>query len=307
VLSFFSQKSNAQNNNLIIQPFLPDIITHIPSARDVARSSSGKEVFFTAQSFQGEMSVILMLTDNGTLPKLDVAPFSGKYLDLEPFLSPDGLKLYFVSNRPTDTATSADPKDYDIWYVERKSIHSAWSNPINIGEPINTTGNEFYPSVSNSNTMYFTSDRPTSKGKDDIFVSKFINGKYEMPKPVGDSVNSEGYEFNGFIAPDESYLIYTCYNRKGGFGSGDLYISFNIGNDNWTAPKSLGDKVNSPFMDYCPFVDTKTESLYFTSKRSEIKKNFDKKLRIQDLKNEMNIYENGLSRLYQVNIKSLLK
>ncbi|MBS1536290.1 MAG: PD40 domain-containing protein [Bacteroidetes bacterium] len=308
LLSLLSQFCYGQDNSIKVQPFIPEIITHIPSARDVAISPSGNEVFFTAQSFQGELSAILWITaQNGKWSEPVVAPFSGKYLDLEPFFSPDGLKLYFVSNRPLDTALSAEQKDYDIWYVERKSTNGTWSNPMNIGAPINTKSNEFYPSVSKSNTMYFTSDGTASKGKDDIFVSKFINGKYEQPKPVGDSVNSEGYEFNAFISPDESYLIYTCYNRKGGLGSGDLYISYNKGNDSWTAPVTLGDKINSPFMDYCPFVDLKTETLYFTSKRSEIKNKYDKNRSIQDLRTEMNTFENGLSRLYKVKIKNLLK
>ncbi|WP_321538323.1 hypothetical protein [Flavobacterium piscinae] len=46
--------------------------------------------------------------------------FTGKYKDLEPFLSTDGLKLYFASNRPL--TESGEPKDFDIWYVERKTL-----------------------------------------------------------------------------------------------------------------------------------------------------------------------------------------
>ncbi|MBI3233921.1 MAG: PD40 domain-containing protein, partial [Bacteroidetes bacterium] len=228
------------------------------------------------------------------------------YQDLEPFFAPDGLRLYFVSNRPTDPKAT-EAKDFDIWFIERKDIHSRWSDPINIGEPVNTEGNEFYPSVSKFNTLYFTNDGIKSTGKDDIFVSKLVNGKYEDPLPVADSVNSTGYEFNSFIAPDESFLLYTCYNKKGGYGSGDLYISYNKGNGQWTAPANLGLEINSSLMDYCPFVNLNSGILYFTSKRSSVQKQFDKNLNAKEFLKEANKYENGLSRIYQVNIKSLLK
>ena len=66
----------------------------------------------------------------------------------------------------------------------------------------------------------------STKGKDDIFVSKWENGKYTEPVSLSDSINSDGYEFNAFIAPDESYIIFTAYQREDGFGSGDLYMSY---------------------------------------------------------------------------------
>ena len=44
-------------------------------------------------------------------------------------------------------------------------------DPINIGEPINSPANEFYPSVANNNNFYFTCDERSTKGKDDIFFS----------------------------------------------------------------------------------------------------------------------------------------
>lgn len=117
-------------------------------------------------------------------------------------------------------------KDYDVWYVERKNTDAPWSKPINLGKPVNTGHNEFYPSVSKNNNLYFTSDSPESKGKDDIFFSPWENEKYLQPLLLSDSINTEGYEFNSFVSQDESYLIFSGYNRKDGFGSGDLYISY---------------------------------------------------------------------------------
>ncbi len=303
----FSVSSYGQDNTLQVQPFFPEITLHFPNVRDLAISPLENEMYFTAQSFQGELSALMYCTKkHGIWSKPEVAPFSGRFQDLEPFFTPDGLRLFFASNRPIDI-NSTKSKDFDIWFVERKDTRSAWSNPINLGEPVNTDGNEFYPSISKFNTLYFTSDGIKSKGKDDIFISKWMNGKYESPQPVGDSVNSEGYEFNAFISPDEKFLLYTCYNKKGGLGSGDLYISYKKGSDQWTTPVNLGNQVNSPAMDYCPFVNMNSGTMYFTSKRSSVRKQFDKNLTIIELLDEVNKYENGLSRIYQIDIKSLIK
>jgi hypothetical protein len=288
-------------------PFMADVVSQYPGVRDVAISSDGSEIYFSLQGFQGELSTIILVTHkNGAYSKAQVAGFSGKYHDLEPFLSNDGLRLYFSSDRPLNE-NSNELKDYDIWYVERESIESQWSKPINVGVPINTKNNEFYPSITLSNNLYFTSDGAKSKGKDDIFMSEYDNGKYKSPESLGDSINSIGYEFNAYVSPDESFMLYTCYNREGGAGSGDLYISFTNRKGQWLKSKNIGKAINSSAMDYCPFVDLKMGVLYFTSKRNSVKNDFDKKQGIDEVLKGMNIYENGLSRLYQVDISNILK
>ncbi len=296
-----------QGTSTAVQQFLPEIISQFPNVRDLAVSSQENEIYFTAQSILGELSSIITCKKNhGKWSTPEVASFSGIDQDLEPFLSPNGLRLYFVSNRPNDLKPTV-PKNYDIWFVERKNINDRWSAPKNIGEPINTNEDEFYPSVAASNNLYFTRDGAGSKGKDDIFFAKWENGKYVTPVSMSDSINSTGYEFNAFIAPDESFLLYTCYNRTGGLGSGDLYISFNKENNDWTAAENLGKEINSAMMDYCPFVDTKSGILYFTSKRSSVKTQFGKRQKAKELLQEMSKYENGQSRLYKAKINSMVK
>lgn len=303
----FTQMSFGQENNTQIEGFIPQIIAQFPNVRDVTLSPSEDEIYFTAQSYLGELSAIVCLErKNKKYGKPKIAAFSGKYHDLEPFLSPDGLRLFFSSNRPLE-ASSKETKDYDIWFVERKTLTSAWSEAINMGYPINTKDNEFYPSISKFNNLYFTSDGANSKGKDDIFVSKWNDGKYDTPVSMSDAINSEGIEFNAFISPDETYLLYTCYNRKDGFGSGDIYVSYHKENDEWTKAENLGEKINSSKMDYCPFVNIKSGILYFTSKRNTINTKFDEAQNIEDLVKKMNTYENGLSRLYQIKFDKFKK
>lgn len=299
ILLFVSTIGFAQEQTKPIAAF--DFLKKYVNTRDLALSSTQDEVYFTIQNTNEEVSVIAFskkVNQKWTEPKL--IDFSGKHRDIEPFLSSDGLKLYFSSNRPMNDTISKS-KDYDIWFVERTNLKSDWSTPKNLGAPVNTTNNEFYPSLTNSGNIYYTSDGSKSLGKDDIFFSKWENNKYTEPTTLGLNINSAGFEFNAFVSPNEKFIIFTGYNRTEGLGSGDLYISYKNEKGEWEKAKNMGAEVNSPLMDYCPFYDAKTETLYFTSKRNATS-NLGFKT-IEELEKEINKYENGLSRIYKLNIK----
>ena len=289
-----------------VEPFIPESVKEFPNVRDLAMTNDGNEIVFSAQSVLGDVSALVSVKKiNNQWQKPEVVSFSGRYFDLEPFFSKDGLTLYFVSNRPLNQ-TSDTIKDFDIWYSERDNLDADWSKPMNIGAPINTNMDEFYPVITDSKNLYFTLDNPELKQKDNIYVSEFVDGKYVTPKQLGSGVNSEGYEFNAFVAADESYIIYTCYNKEGGLGSGDLYISKKMDNGEWSQAENMGPQINSDKMDYCPFVDQTTNTLYFTSRRNALKPTFEKQVGIDDLLETLNSYENGSSRLYQVSLEQIL-
>src|SRR5690606_32994026 len=156
----------SQINDLKPTPFLNDIVSQFPNVRDVAISATQDEVVFSAQSYMSDISALVTVkkTSNGW-NKPEIVSFSGQYFDLEPYFSKDGLSLYFVSNRPLDTSSTV-VKDFDIWYVTRVSKTAEWSQPINVGTPINTAMDEFYPIITTSKNIYFTLDNPGLKQKD---------------------------------------------------------------------------------------------------------------------------------------------
>ncbi|NNL82393.1 MAG: hypothetical protein HKP28_03325 [Winogradskyella sp.] len=294
--------SFSQNNSDGVQPFLEAIVSQFPNVRDTAISPDNTEVIFTVQSLSGDVSALVMVKKTeGKYSEPKLLPFSGQFSDMEPFFSEDGHELYFVSNRPLDSASN-EPKDYDIWFVTRESLTSKWSEPRNIGAPVNTLLDEFYPAITTSGNLYFTLDDPSKNEKDNIYVSKFSNGTYSKPEALGPAINSKGYEFNAFVSPEEKILIYTCYNREDGHGSGDLYISYSDQDGNWSKAKNMGDVVNSSQMDYCPFLD-RDNTLYFTSRRFDSLQNTSKKRSLSELKDAINSYSNGLSRLYTKSMK----
>jgi hypothetical protein len=269
------------------------------SCRDFTLSSNGTEAYFTIQNLNESKGAIVKTEKvNDTWSNFEIVSFSGSYRDIEPFLSPDNLKLYFSSNRPHGKDNEAT--DYDIWYVERTTINSPWSQPKNIGAPVNTKYNEFYPSLSKNNNLYYTSDQFTSATKDDILFAKWNKSSYQEPLKLNENVNGKGYEFNAFISPDEDFLLYTVYKADDGFGSGDLYVSFKNINGEFTKRQNLGKTINSSRMDYSPFYDTTSKILYFTSKRDNTKEI--KTTDLADFKEIVESYINGQSRIYKVKI-----
>jgi len=294
---------NSQNSPAVKPAF--EMLAEYQKIRDFTMSSNGNEVYFTIQSPLEEVAVITKIKkEDNSWSEPEIVNFSGTFKDLEPFIAPDNLRLYFASNRPLEN-TINESKDFDIWYVERKNLDAEWGQPVNVGLPVNTERNEFYPSITKSNNLYITSDRPDSKGKDDIFYCVWDNDHYSTPLSLNESVNTNGYEFNAYVSPDESFMIFSGYNRSDGYGSGDMYISYRDENQIWSTATNLGEEINSKYMDYCPFVDLNSKTLYFTSRRSAIEEvnNFQS---IEALMNAINTYENGQSRIYKVTFDSKL-
>lgn len=285
---------------------LPNIMNKYPNVRDICISPNGNEMYFTVQSFKKEFAAIVVLTKTDDIwSNGKVASFSGQFTDLEPSMSANGLTLYFASNRPKKDGKKTE--DFDIWYTTRLSINDPWSEPKNIGEPINTSKDEFYPSVAANGNLYFTASYETSKGKEDIYISEYKNGNYTKPYSLASSINTEGWEFNAYIAPDELYILFSSTNHENNLGGGDLFISFKDHENNWVQAENLGIEINSPKLDFCPFVDTKTNTFYFSSEKTNINKSFGNKQTLESLLKQFNQSPNGMTRIYSLPFEQVTK
>jgi len=284
--------------------FAANIISTGLSERDFALSPDGTEIFYTLQSPLGLFQTILQTKKlpNGNWGKPEVAPFAGKYSDLEPAFSSDGKKIYFSSNRPL---SGTEIKDFDIWVVEKQNGN--WGEPKNIGSPVNTAADEFYPSITKSGNLYFTAAYKNAVGKEDIYLSKWENGKYSEPAPLDTAVNSKLYEFNAFVSPDEDFIIFTSFGRKDDMGKGDLYISIKDAGGKWRPAKNL-TMLNSERSDYCPFVSVDKKILFFTSEKTNLKRSYnDKQVKLDDLARSFTSAQNGGGDIYWVSFEKILE
>lgn len=235
----FSTLCRAQenyNNNfpLLIGPYLgqkppgkiPEIFAPgIVSSKHQEHSSlsfspDGKEMWWSRWRLPYDHEkypqvIMFMKYKNSSWSQPKVAPFSGKYREGSPTFSPDGMRIYFYSHRPLDK-DSETINDNDIWYIKRTK--NGWDELINIGEPINTPFVEATPCLAANGNIYFTSDRNQSnkiKRNNDLFVSKFTNGIYGEPESVSAEINTPwARESFPYVAPDESYIIFSRDSRK---------------------------------------------------------------------------------------------
>lgn len=222
-------------------------------------SNDGKEFYYAViVNEKPQIWSMQMIDGEWTDPKVVLGSDMYEYND--PFLSPDGKRLFFISNQPLDG--QGDTKDFDIWYVERQD--DGWSKPINSGTAINTDKNEYFMSFTAHGTMYFSSNSEgTGKNDYNIYFTKFSDGQFQPRQRLGDSVNSEYYEADVFVSPDEKYVIY-CGEKPDGLGKGDLFISFKDENGQWQKSKNMGEVINTEKYEFCPFVTRDGKYLFFS-------------------------------------------
>jgi Periplasmic component of the Tol biopolymer transport system len=312
-LAFASQNVAAQTTNATKHPYGSDESLSEPrifaegaiSTGDFeshpAFSPDGKTLYFVRSTPNFSLWTILVSRfAEGRWSTPEVAPFSGQYSDADPFITSDGSRLYFISNRPV---VGKSTPDLDIWVMEKTA--AGWSEPKNVGAPINSSGSEWYPTVAASGTIYFGSDREGGKGRTDIYRSRFVNGKYTEAENLGDAINTQANEFEPLIAPDESFLIIMAGGRSDARGGWDLYISYNR-NGMWTKPANLGDKINSSGNEYSPIISPDSKYFFWTSTRGFADKPLEKRLNYQGLMNRLRSPRNGLGDIYQIDIGELL-
>ena len=182
-----------------------------------------------------------------------------------PIESPDGLELYFASDR------SGGIGGLDIWVARRESTTATWGEPENLGEPINSAANDFCPSPMRGNRFFFVSNRPGPCGVGhgpDIYVSRQDpSGTFGTPQNVGCDVNSPAGEASPSLVPQEpgGPALYFSSDRPSELGGSNLYVSrFRHGR---FQPATLVPGINSGSSDARPNLSRDGREMVFDSNR----------------------------------------
>lgn len=140
---------------------------------------------------------------------------SAEYSVKNPSISSDGKTLYFSSDMPGGYG------NFDIYSGEIDEEGNI-NNVKNLGQKINTEGQEMFPYIGNNDNLYFSSDSQLGLGGLDVFYSRNVDGKWATVRNVGIPVNSNADDF-AFIINEVSGEGYVSSNRTGGKGSDDIY------------------------------------------------------------------------------------
>jgi Tol biopolymer transport system component len=297
-----AQSSPASQSSLKGQPHLfgPGVISTRDAEANASLTPDENTVYFSKHNpGWGHITIVLAHRKGGHWTKPEVASFSGLRKDTDPRVSPDGEKLFFASNRPTDGGDTPK-KDYDLWYVERTAA-GRWGEPKHIGSPVNSDGNESYPSVTRDGTLYFESSRAEHPGIH-IYHSHLVNGEYSQPELL--PFSNQGNDLNPSVATDEAFIVF-CSSSRGGSGGLDLFVSFHRPDRSWSEPRNLGSSINSNSSDSATGLSPDNRTLYFASDRIDGPLTRTRRVDYRQLENELHAIQNGESNIYDVDISDL--
>jgi Tol biopolymer transport system component len=236
----------------------------------------------------------------------EVAPFSGRFNDFSPTISPDGARMFFSSDRsvPGRTAAAGEPPDVDLWVME--ATGRGWSEPRDLGAPIDSPAVEQGSSVAADGTLYFSSNRPGGKGSFDLYRARLVAGRYAAPENLGD-LNSAAYEGQPCVAPDQSFIVFASTGRADAlhgdgvlYPRGDLYVSFRTASGSWSVPRNLGAPINSAAAESNPSLSPDGRWLYFTSERSPFTVPMPHRLSARELMAQLRATLSGSGNIYRI-------
>jgi outer membrane protein OmpA-like peptidoglycan-associated protein len=222
------------------------------------RQQNRNEDFYKSVKRNGEWSVAEFLSKEINTPNFNEGAQN---------ISPDGNYLFFTGcNRPDGLGRC------DI-YISKKEGND-WSQPFNIGGPVNTAGWESQPSISaDGRTLYFVSTRQGGYGGYDIWSSELnTDGTWSNPVNLGKEVNTPYDEQSPFIHPDNESLYFSS-NGWPGMGNKDMFLSrkayVNEKQTGWQKPENLGFPINT-FAEECGLsISNNGKLAFFSSNQKE--------------------------------------
>lgn len=129
--------------------------------------------------------------------------FAGEGVEADPYFTKDGRTLYYISTRP---AIGVSGRSLDIWRVEREG-KGAWGTPFRLPEPVNSSGQEWFPRPAPDGWLYFGSDRPGGLGRTDIWRARAGEDGRWTVENLGGNVNTAGDEYEPLPSPDGTRMI----------------------------------------------------------------------------------------------------
>lgn len=214
--------------------------------------------------------------EHGSVMPINADGINTAYHEATVAITNDGKTIYFSR----DNLNKRNKLDSDKKGTTHLKIYKATldnNNWKDIEElPFNDDNYSVYhPALSPDNTkLYFTSDKEGGLGQTDIYVVDILEdgNAYGKPMNLGSSVNTAGREGFPFIAKDST--LYFSSDGYVNLGLVDIFKS-NILKDSNAKPENLGAPFNSGYDDFAIYIDSDTETGYFSSNRPGGKGNDD--------------------------------
>ncbi len=157
--------------------------------------------------------------------------FAAAGLEADPYFTPDGQWLYFISTRASGSTKS---RDLDVWRA-RRDAKGHWSAPERLPEPVNSAEAEWFPRPGVDGWLYFGSARPGGFGKTDIWRAREADAGGWTVENLGSAINSAGDEYEPMLSPDGQRLLVQA---------GDAYFEASRVDGGWAPRRRLERAIN---------------------------------------------------------------
>jgi hypothetical protein len=204
---------------------------------------------------------VMPLPAFGWSSPLPVPELATGYHEFTPWITPDGMRLYFVAVYPFGFGGN------DIFFRDRQPDGS-WGPILNLGPPINSAADERAPCLSpDGRTFIFTSyGRRNQPAVTSIYCSQLLlNGQWSEPRPFEGSINSKYSEFTAYPSHDGNRMFFTSY-RPGGTGNEDIWCIAQV-SGGWGEAYPLKPPINSKASERTEAVGWGDDRLFFCSDR----------------------------------------
>ena len=133
----------------------------------------------------------------------------------------------------------------------------------NAGDAINTLSSEYYPTMTINGKQLIVTRRTRGGADEDFFSTDLNEGKWTQAIPLSGKINTTYKEGGQQISPDGNWMVFTAKDYPEGYGSFDIYISYQTPNG-WSERKNLGESIN---WESAPCLSADKKQLYFASDR----------------------------------------
>jgi hypothetical protein len=230
----------------VAAPFAPGVLNSGLSTRDVTFMPDGAEIYVGIFLPGFRKAVIIethLALGQWTTPEVAAFSQDPRWRCLEPCISPDGRRFFFVSDRPADSS-AAKPGPFGIWVMERAG--AGWLEPRRLPETVNGAGNTFYPTITREGVLHFLREEGPGGW---LMRSSLKDGAWTSAEKLPPPFNADAQQANPRVDPDGNFILVPMTGRADSLGGADYYGYFRREDGTWTEPVHLGPTVNSAARD----------------------------------------------------------
>jgi len=217
-------------------------------------SADGNSIYFSSEdNTDSTLSTHIVRQEAGVWSAPQEVSFTADNSNsVEVYLNADNTVLYYTQR----TGDNSKNYEYRFWKTEKDSVGN-WGEPVEVDAMLNSQMDKRRINVVKNHNIYFSAGG-------DLYYSTYqpADGTYTSPQQFEYPVNTDSWEGDLYVQPQENYLLFSSSREDG--QNKDIYISYKFKSNRWTNPKKLGSSVNTTDDEFSPYMSPDEKYLFFS-------------------------------------------